>query len=232
MFFDPLYLIMTIPALVLSMMASFLVKSRFNKYARFTTASGMSGADAAAAVLRAGGVTDVKIERASGFLSDHYDPSHKVLRLSSEVFDGRSISSVGVGAHEAGHAIQHKQEYGMLKLRTALVPTASIGSNLSYFILIAGMFLHMTALVYVGIALFGTVVLFQIVTLPVELDASKRAKEMLWKTGVIAGDREKDGVASVLNAAALTYFAAIVSSILTLLYFLIRSGILGGSRDD
>jgi len=230
--FDPLYLMIMAPALILSLVASFLVKSKFNKYAQVATRSGMSGAEAAEAVLRAGGISDVKIERVSGFLSDHYDPQHKVLRLSPDVYDGRSISAVGVGAHEAGHAIQHKTKYTMLNLRTAMVPMASVGSNLSYFILFAGFLMQMTQLVYVGIFLFSPVVLFQLVTLPVEFDASARAKKLLWDTGVLAHSQEKVGVASVLNAAAMTYVAAAVSAVVTLIYYLIRSGLLGGSSSD
>jgi Zn-dependent membrane protease YugP len=230
--FDPLYLILMAPALILSLVASFLVKSKFNKYSKVTTRTGMSGAEAAEAVLRAGGISDVRIERVSGFLSDHYDPQHKVLRLSPDVYDGRSIASVGVGAHEAGHAIQHKSKYSMLMFRTAMVPMASIGSNLSWFILFAGFILNMMNLVYVGIFLFGAVVLFQLVTLPVEFDASARAKKLLWDTGVLAHTSEKEGVSAVLNAAALTYVAAAVSAIVTLIYYLIRSGLLGGSSSD
>jgi Zn-dependent membrane protease YugP len=230
--FDPLYFIMIAPAFALSLIASFMVKSKFNKYSKIATRSGMSGAEAAEAVLRSSGITDVKIERVDGFLSDHYDPAHKALRLSSEVYDGRTIAAVGVGAHEAGHAIQHKTRYSMLSFRTALVPMASIGSNLSYFILFGGFLLHMTGLVYAGIALFSAVVLFQLITLPVEFDASARAKKQLWDTGVLTSASEREGVAAVLNAAALTYVAAAVSAIVTLIYYLIRSGLLGGKSDD
>jgi hypothetical protein len=231
MFFDPVYFIFMAPALILSLVASFMVKNRFKKYSQMATMTGMSGADAAAAVLRAGGVHNVKIERADGFLSDHYDPSAKVLRLSPDVYDGRSVSAVGVGAHEAGHAIQDKVAYPMLRLRTAMVPTASIGSNMSYIIMMIGFFMQMTALIYAGIALFSAVVVFQLVTLPVEFNASSRAKAILSQTGVIQHPREKAGVNSVLNAAALTYVAAAVSSLLTLVYFLLRAGLLGGSDD-
>jgi len=230
--FDPLYMILVAPAFILSLVASFLVKNRFTKYSKVATRSGMSGAEAAQAVLRAGGVTDVTIERVSGFMSDHYDPAHKALRLSPDVYDGRTISAVGVGAHEAGHAIQHKSRYAMLNFRSAMVPMASIGSSMSWVILFAGFLLHMTSLVYVGIVLFAGVVLFQLVTLPVEFNASARAKKLLWDTGVLSHASEREGVAAVLNAAALTYVAAAVSAILTLIYYLIRSGLLGGRSDD
>jgi hypothetical protein len=220
------------PALVLSLVASIMVKSKFNKYAKVSTRTGMSGAEAAEAVMRAGGVYDVKIERVSGFMSDHYDPTHKVLRLSPDVYDGRTISAVGVGAHEAGHAIQHKAKYSMLMARTAMVPIASIGSNLSWIILIAGFMLNALNLIYVGIFLFAGVVIFQLVTLPVEFDASARAKKLLWDTGVISARDEREGVAAVLNAAAMTYVAAAMSAVLTLIYYLFRAGLLGGSSRD
>lgn len=228
MIFDPLYLVFMAPAFLLSLWASMKVKSQFNKYSQ--VGAGMTGAQAAAEVLRAGGVRDVRIERVSGFLSDHYDPTHKVLRLSPEVYDTRSIAAVGVGAHEAGHAIQHKQAYSMLTLRSALVPVASIGSSMSWIIIIAGAFLNMTNLTWLGIIFFSAVVVFQLITLPVEFDASARAKQLLWETGVISLGSERSGVASVLNAAALTYVAAAVSAITTLIYFIIRFG-MGGSDD-
>lgn len=231
MFFDPLYLIMVAPAFILSLIASFLVKSNFNKYSRIPTRTGMTGADAAAAVMRAGGVTDVKIQRIQGFLSDHYDPQAKVLRLSPGVYDGNSVAAVGIGAHEAGHAIQHKNKYGMLMLRTSLVPMASVGSSLSWIVLFAGLLLHMTNLIYVGVFLFGAVVLFQLITLPVEFDASARAKRLLWEHGIISQASERQGVAAILNSAALTYVAAAFSAIMTLIYYLLRAGVLGGSDD-
>jgi len=232
MFFDPLYFMMIAPALVLSVWASFRVKSQFNKYSNVRTSTGMSGAEAAVKILQASGLSNIRVERADGFLSDHYDPTAKVLRLSSDVYDGRSIASVGVAAHEAGHAIQDKVHYSMLSLRTALVPTANIGSNMSWFILMAGFFMQMQGLIIAGIVLFSAVVLFQLVTLPVEFDASARAKSILWESGIITQKAERDGVASVLNAAAMTYVAAAVSAVVTLLYYLIRSGLLGGRSDD
>jgi len=232
MFFDPLYFMMIAPALVLSVWASFRVKSQFNKYSNVRTSTGMSGAEAAVKILHASGLSNIRVERADGFLSDHYDPTGKVLRLSSDVYDGRSIASVGVAAHEAGHAIQDKVHYSMLSLRTALVPTANIGSNMSWFILMAGFFMQMQGLIIAGIVLFSAVVLFQLVTLPVEFDASARAKSILWESGIITQKAERDGVASVLNAAAMTYVAAAVSAVVTLLYYLIRSGLLGGRSDD
>ncbi len=230
MIFDPVYFIYVGPAILLSLYASFKVKSTFNKYSKFATKSGMTGAQAAAEVMRAGGVTNVRIERIDGYLSDHYDPAAKVLRLSPEVYDLTSISAVGVGAHEAGHAIQDKVSYPMLMARSKLVPVVKIGSMLSWPLLIGGMFLQMTGLIYAGIAMFAAVVLFQLVTLPVEINASNRAKDMLFNTGVIAANERKP-VAAVLNAAALTYVAALVMAVLQLLYFLMRAGLLGGGDD-
>ncbi|MDH5717249.1 MAG: zinc metallopeptidase [Spirochaetia bacterium] len=232
MIFDPLYLMLMAPAMILSAWASLKVKSSFNKYSKYRTQNNMTGADAARAVLDAAGISNVRIERVSGFLSDHYDPSKKVLRLSPDVYDSPSVSAVGVGAHEAGHAIQDKVNYPMLTFRTMLVPTASFGSNMSWIILMAGFFLNMTSLIWAGIILFSAVVLFQLITLPVEFDASARAKKVLWESGVITTSGERDGVAKVLNAAAMTYVAAAISAILTLIYFLIRAGLLGGSRDE
>lgn len=230
MFFDPVYFLFVGPAMLLSLYASFKVKSTFKKFDKYATRSGMTGRDAAAAVLQAGGVDNVRIERIDGFLSDHYDPTKKVLRLSPDVYDKTSISAVGVGAHEAGHAIQDKVSYPMLMLRTKLVPTVSIGSNLSWVLMIAGFFLQMSGLIYLGIALFGTVVLFQLVTLPVEINASSRAKQLLYSTGVIENN-ERGPVASVLNAAAMTYVAAAIMAVAQLLYFLFRAGLLGGNDD-
>ena len=176
------------------------------------------------------GLYNVKIERAHGFLSDHYDPRARCLRLSPDVHDRASIAAVGVACHEAGHAIQHAREYAPLQMRTALVPLAGIGSNLSWIVITAGIFLALTDLVYLGIVLFSATVIFQLVTLPVEFDASKRAKELVVDFGILM-PHERVGVDKVLNAAAWTYVAAAVSSIFTLLYFLLRAGLLGGSDD-
>lgn len=232
MIFDPLYFIILAPTLLLSFWASWKTSHNFKKYGKIATRSGMTGAQAAAVVLRSAGIeNDVDIERVGGFLSDHYDPSKKVLRLSPDVYDSNSISAVGVAAHEAGHAIQDATNYSMLGLRTALVPTVGIGSNFSYIIIFIGFILSMKALILAGIALFSLVVIFQLVTLPVEIDASNRAKRLLWETGVLSDQTERAGVAKVLNAAAWTYVAAAASSIATLLYFLIRAGFLGRSDD-
>jgi Zn-dependent membrane protease YugP len=230
MYFDPMYFVFIGPALLLSLWASFRTKSAFSKYSRVPTATGQTGADAAARVLASAGLQDVRILRARGMLTDHYNPANRTLNLSEGVYDSRSVAAVGVAAHEAGHAIQHAEHYKPLWLRSLLVPTASIGSNLGYIIMLIGLFMASQNMVLVGAVLFSAVLLFQVVTLPVEFDASRRAKVMLVEHGIITGS-ERQGVDRVLNAAALTYVAAAVSSLMTLLYFLVRSGLLGGRRD-
>ncbi len=235
-FFDPLYLLFAIPGLLLAGYASFLTKSTFKKYSRVASAQGMTGAMAAQQMLNRAGVTDVKIVQSGGFLSDHYDPRQRVLRLSPEVYGSNSLSAIGVACHEAGHALQHANGYVWLNMRTALVPAVNFSSNFSYLALMAGLILSGISgqlgqiAILVGIILFAVSVLFSLVTLPVEFDASARAKKLMVSTGVVA-DREATDAGKVLNAAFLTYVAAAVSSIMTLLYYLVRSGLLGGDRD-
>ncbi len=230
MIFDPIYFVFVAPALLLSLWASFRTKSAFNKYSRVPTANGQTGAEAAARLLASAGLGDVEILRARGMLTDHYNPANRTLNLSEGVYDSRSVAAVGVAAHEAGHAIQHAEHYKPLWLRSLLVPTASIGSNFGYIIMLIGLFMASQNMVLVGAALFSMVLLFQVVTLPVEFDASRRAKVMLAEHGIISGT-EQQGVDRVLNAAALTYVAAAVSTLMTLFYFLMRSGLLGGRRN-
>jgi Zn-dependent membrane protease YugP len=221
-FFDPLYLILMAPALLFSLWASWRTKSAFNKYQRVRSARGVTGAQAAAEMLRSAGIGDVKIVPTEGFLSDHYNPQSKTLALSPDVYGSPSIAAVGVACHEAGHAIQHAQHYGPLHLRSALVPTASFGSSLSYFVILGGFLFQSQKLVLFGAALFGLVLLFQIVTLPVEFDASARAKQLALANGIVL-PQEREGMDRVLNAAAMTYVAAVVSTLLTILYYLIRA---------
>jgi Zn-dependent membrane protease YugP len=234
MIFDPLFLMLALPGLILSMYASFLTRSRFKKYARVAPSSGLTGAQAAYQMLRREGLGNVAIERVGGFLSDHYDPRKRVLRLSPDVHDGRSLSAVGVACHEAGHALQHAKHYAPLALRSSLVPAATITSNLSSPILMLGLFLSMTSpagrgMMLLGAALLAVSVLFTLVTLPVEWDASARAKRCMVSDGIVSPSQESDASA-VLNAAFLTYLAAAVSAIMTLLYWLMRAGVFG-SRD-
>ena len=230
MIFDPLYLLALAPGLLLSLWASARVKSTFRRYDQVGAASGISGAQAAKVVMDRAGVRGVSIERVSGFLSDHYDPTAKTLRLSADVFDGRSLSALGVAAHEAGHAIQDARDYAALRFRSAVVKPAMIGSNLGITIAGLGLFVQATSLIYVGIALFSAFVVFTLITLPVEFDASNRAIASLADAGILTGP-ELDGAGAVLRAAAMTYVAAAISAILQLLYFLWRAGLLGG-RDE
>ncbi len=230
-YFDPVYLLFLLPGMALSMWASFRVKTAFNKYSKVPVSTGLTGAQAARAMLDRAGLHDVKIGRSRGFLSDHYNPATRSLALSGPVHDSNSIAAVGVATHEAGHAIQHAKEYGPLGLRSMLVPTANIGSSLGYIVMMAGLFLASQGIFMIGVALFSMVILFQLVTLPVEFDASSRAKELVIANGLVS-QHEREGMDRVLNAAALTYVAAAISSLLTLAYFLFRAGLLGGGRRD
>ena len=231
MFFDPLYLLFLLPGLALSLWAQFKVKSTFQRYSQVPARRGMTGAEAAAELIRQRGVSGVRVEPTHGFLSDHYDPFHKVLRLSEDVYHGRSLAALGVAAHEAGHAIQHAHAYGPLKFRSLLVKPASIGSNMGVILASFGLALQASSLTVVGIILFSMAVLFTLVTLPVEFDASRRAVAALEQLGIVTA-AESPGAAAVLRAAALTYVAAAVTAILQLLYFLMRAGLLGGRRDE
>ncbi|MBI4459541.1 MAG: zinc metallopeptidase [Acidobacteria bacterium] len=229
MIFDPVYLLFIAPGLLLSLWASMRVKSAFNKYSKVRSARGLSGAEAAAEMLRFAGVGNVKIVRSHGMLTDHYNPTNKTLALSEQVYDSTSIAAVGVATHEAGHAIQHANNYAPLWIRSALVPTANIGSTLGYMVMLFGLILASANTVLFGAILFSAVLLFQVVTLPVEFNASNRAKLLVVENGIVTA-QERQGIDKVLNAAAMTYVAAAVSTLLTLLYFLMRSGLLGGRR--
>ena len=237
MFFDPLYWLIIGVGMVLSIWASMKTKGTFHKYSQFTTQRRMSGADVAAAILRDNNINDVKIEPVAGTLTDHYDPRHKVLRLSEAVYGSTSMSAAGVAAHEVGHAIQHAHNYAPLKFRSAWVPVANVGGGLSMFILIAAAMLGGAAtvmgskLAIAGVVLFATTTLFTLVTLPVEFDASKRALATL-RRGSYLTPEELGGAKKVLDAAALTYVAAFVTSALTLFYWALRLGLLGGRRND
>lgn len=231
MYFDPTYFLFIIPGLLLSMWASFRVKSAFNKYSEVRSSRGLTGAEAAAEMLRYAGISGVEIHESHGFLSDHYNPLNRTLNLSESVYHSNSIAAVGVATHEAGHAIQHARNYGPLWLRSLLVPTANIGSSIGYMVMVFGLMMSSTNMVLAGAVLFSLVLLFQVVTLPVEFNATARAKKLVVESGIISSN-EREGVDRVLNAAALTYVAAAVSTLLTLLYFLMRAGLLGGRRDD
>jgi len=230
--FDPLYLMLVGPALVIALLAQIKVKSSFARYSRVPASSGLTGAEAAYMMLRAAGLADkVGIEQHSGFLSDHYDPRKQVLRLSPAVHDGRSLAALGVACHEAGHAIQHAVGYAPMALRNAIVPVAGFGSWLAVPLIIVGAIFHWLGLVLAGFVLFTAIVVFQIVNLPVEFNASTRAKGMLQEMELISGPGEYHAVSSVLSAAAMTYVAATIAALAQLLYFAIRLGLLGG-RDE
>jgi Zn-dependent membrane protease YugP len=237
MIFTPLGIAIMLFGLVLGGLAQWRVKSTFHRYSQVGVRTGMTGAQAAAAVCRAAGVTGVTIERHEGFLSDHYDPTARALRLSPAVYDGRSVSSIAVAAHEAGHAIQHARAYQWLGLRTALVPVVQIGSQLWWLPVTAGAMLGGAVsggiggmLVMIGVGLFATTVLFQLITLPVEFDASNRAKAVLAGSGIVTTQEEARGVSSVLGAAALTYVAAALTGVLQLIHIVMV--FTGGQRQE
>ncbi len=230
MYFDPLYMLILGVGFALSAGASFWTKSAVRRWSEIPTSRGMTGAQVAAAILRAEGIDDVRIEQVGGFLSDHYDPRSRTLRLSPDIYGGRSVASAGIAAHEVGHALQHAQGYLPMRLRQAMVPVANIGTNLGLWMVIIGMMIGATGLSTLGVGLFAGAVLFTVVTLPVEFDASFRARRTLERYHLLAGP-ELAGVSKVLTAAAATYLAAAVTAVLQLLYWMMRLGLLGG-RDD
>lgn len=227
MFFNPLYLVFALPGLLLGLWAQSRVKSAFNKYAQVRTMRNVTGAQVARALLDSQGLYHIEVERVDGFLSDHYDPRGKVLRLSPAVYDTPSIAAAGVAAHEMGHALQDKASYFPLQLRSAIVPAAQFGSTLAPWLFMGGLLLNFTTLAWVGVILFAGAVVFTLVTLPVEFDATKRAKRLLVSNGILIGD-EINGVNKVLDAAALTYVAAAVTAIGQLLYYVFL--LTGGRR--
>jgi Zn-dependent membrane protease YugP len=227
-YFDPTYILVII-GVILSLLASARVKSTFAKYSRVRSQSGLTGAETAERILHRAGIYDVTIERVEGQLSDHYDPRKKVLRLSDSVYGSNSISAIGVAAHECGHAIQHQNSYAPLKLRSTLVPVAKFGSAIAWPLILIGLLLTGSqTLIDIGIILFSTAVLFQLVTLPVEFNASRRAVQTLGESGILHHE-ELNQSKKVLNAAALTYVAAAAATILQLLRLIL---LFGGRRRD
>ena len=227
-YFDPTYILIIIAAII-SLIAQWRVNSAFSKYSRVASMSGMTGAQAARMILQSNGINDVSVQRISGKLTDHYNPSTKVLNLSESVYGSTSVAAIGVAAHECGHAIQHARGYFPLSLRTALVPVANIGSQLSWVFIIVGAILSFNqTLITIGIIMFSAAVLFQLVTLPVEFNASARALEQLESNGILYRD-EVSQTRKVLSAAALTYVAAAATAILQLLRLIILFG--GRDRD-
>ena len=230
MYFDPLYMIILGIGFVLSMGAKFLVKSRVKKWSKVATSRGMTGRDVAEMILRQQHIEGVRIEQVGGFLSDHYSPGQKVLRLSPDIYAGRSVTSAGIAAHEVGHAIQDAKGYWPMRIRQRMVPVANVGTNLGLILVIAGVAIGISGLATVGVALFGAFVVFTLVTLPVEFDASRRARETILDGGILTLE-EAEGVNEVLTAAAMTYVAAAVTAVLQLLYWAMRAGLLGGRRN-
>jgi len=223
-YFDPLYLtLVVLPGLLIGIWAQMKLSSAYGKYSRVPVESGLTGAQAARQILNQAGLNNMPVEEVPGHLTDHYDPTKRALFLSSDNFSGRTVAAVGVAAHEAGHALQHQAAYGLFQVRMALVPVTQFASYAYTGILLLGMFLGLMKIALpLIIAVFAVITLFQLVTLPVEYDASNRAKEQLFRLGLVR-ESERAGVSKVLDAAALTYVAALVSSILTLLYYIARN---------
>lgn len=231
MFFDPLYLVVMGVGLALSFGAQMWVKSSVARWSKVGIARGLTGAEVATGMLNAYGVTGVRVEPVDGVLTDHYDPSARVLRLSTANFYGRSVAAAGIAAHEAGHALQHRDGYAPMALRQKMVPIANIGTNLGMILVGIGAMIGAMGLAQLGVVLFAGFVLFTVVTLPVEFDASRRAYNALTTSGIVL-PQEAAGVRNVLTAAAATYLAAAVTAILQLLYFAFRAGLLGGRREN
>ena len=229
MFFDINYLFYMIPAFILMAITSWYVKSAYKKWSQVRARSGLTGAQATQRLIAAGGLYDVRVEGIAGDMTDHYDPRNKVLRLSQGVANVPSVAALAIAAHELGHAMQDAENYFPLRLRAALVPAVNIGSNLGWILILLGLFLGFTQLAWVGVIAFSAGTVFALATLPVEFDASARAKRLLADSGIISGPDEMNGVNNVLNAAALTYVAGLVTAVLQLLYYV--SLVSGRSRD-
>jgi Zn-dependent membrane protease YugP len=236
LFFDPVYLLFTIPPLIFMIYAQVKVSSAFKKYSQIANMQNMTGLQVARTLLRANGLDNVQIEQTEGKLSDHYDPSKKVLRLSPDVYSKNSVAALGIVAHEVGHAVQDKVRYPAMALRSALVPAANIGSTLGWIVVMIGIVMYALSrsqfgwyVAWGGVGLFGLAVLFTLVTLPVELDASSRARKMMMGNGLVS-TAEYSGASAVLSAAALTYVAAMLQALSQLLYFVFM--LLGMRREN
>lgn len=229
-FFDPTYLCYMAPAFILMALAQWYVSSAYSKWGRVAIRSGLTGAQAAQRLIMNGGLQGVGIDRIGGKLTDNYDPRTKILHLSQNVADTPSVAAVAVAAHELGHAMQDSTDYLPLRFRAGLVPLVSIGSWLGWILIFAGILLNFANLAWLGVVVFSGGAVFALATLPVELNASARAKQLLADTGIVSGEDERAGVNSVLNAAALTYVAGLLTAVLQLLYFVSLVGGLGGRR--
>lgn len=224
------YWVYMIPAFLIMLAAQYYVSSAYKKWSQVPNRSRITGAEAAQRLIRSGGLYDVRVEGVSGRMSDHYDPRKKVLRLSQGVYQTSSVAAVAIAAHELGHAMQDKEGYFPLRLRSAMIPAVNIGSTAGWLFIILGIFMQWTGLAWLGVIVFATGALFSLATLPVELNASARAKKLLVQSGIIVGQDEQQGVNRVLNAAAFTYVAALITSVLQLLYFTNLVGGMGGRR--
>jgi Zn-dependent membrane protease YugP len=229
MFFDPIYLIFMVPAFILMAITSWYVRHANTKWSQVRASSGLTGAQAAQRLISTGNLYGVQVQGTPGELTDHYDPRNKTLFLSNSVANVPSVAAVAIAAHELGHALQDAEEYFPMKVRSALVPVVNIGSNLGWFLIIIGLVLNFIQLAWIGVFVFAGGALFALATLPVEFNASARAKQLLAQTGIIQTDEEIRGVNQVLNAAALTYVAGLVTAILQLLYYVF---LVGGRRRD
>jgi hypothetical protein len=229
-FFDPRYLLFMAPAFILMLAVQWYVNSAYKRWSKVAARSRITGAQAAQRLIQRAGLSNVRIEAVGGNLTDHYDPRSKVLALSQNVYQGNSVASLAIAAHELGHAMQDKEGYVPLRFRAAIVPAVNIGSYLGWILIIIGMLLRFTELAWLGIIVFSGGALFALATLPVELNASARAKKLLSETGIIVGDDEMRGVNNVLNAAALTYVAALITAVLQLFYYVTLVLGMGGRR--
>lgn len=217
--FSTSYFVYMVPAILLTVIAQFYVKSAYRRWSKVPNQRGITGLDAVQRLIRTARLHDIEVQQVPGNLTDHYDPRKNVLRLSPGVAQNPSVASLAIAAHELGHAMQDRDEYLPLRFRAALVPVVNIGSNLSWILIFAGILLQMTNLSWIGVILFSSVVVFSLATLPVELNASSRARQLLSDSGLLVDEKERKGVSTVLNAAALTYVAALFTAIMQLLYY-------------
>jgi hypothetical protein len=230
MFFNTSYLIYMLPAFVLMMLVQTYVRSAYSRWSRVPARSGYSGAEAAQRLIQSAGLYNVTIEGIQGELTDHYDPRSKVLRLSHGVYSQSSVAALAIAAHELGHAMQDKDDYYPLRFRAGLVPVVKYGSSLGWILLMIGLFLQLTGIAWLGVAVFSVGALFALATLPVELNASSRARQLLSESGLVVSEEEMKGVSNVLNAAALTYVAALITAILQMMYWVSLVVGMGGRR--
>ena len=231
-FFDPMYLCFMIPAIALMGFASWYVRHAYNKWSKVRATSGLTGHQAAQRLISTGNLYGVQVQGTAGQLSDHYDPRNKTLFLSEGVAHSPSVAAVAISAHELGHALQDAEDYFPMRIRSMLVPAVNIGSNLGWILIMIGLVLQQINIAWIGVAVFSAGALFALATLPVEFNASARAKELLYSTGIIQTEEERRGVNQVLNAAALTYVAGLITAVMQLLYYVFLIGGMGGRRRD